>query len=240
MPDSKTLLTARAKGVAAIIKFSDVLASSIHDIKNALGMITNTIEELTLNPDSGLAGNPKLMRLQLESQRANHDLIQLLALYKHENAKLTPNITENNLDDFIEDIAIENRALAEARGINIDTRCDSFLSAYFDENLIRGVINNAVGNSQRYTRDRILLSTDVCESFVVIRVEDNGDGFPAEMLEFQEAIGRSENFNQGRTQLGLYFAKLIAQMHTNQQQQGFIRLENNHILSGSCFSLWLP
>ena len=92
-------------------------------------MITNTIEELTLDPDSGLAGNPKIIRLQLESQRANHDLIQLLALYKYENAKLTPNITENNLDDFIEDIAIENRALAKARGIYIETRCDSFLTA---------------------------------------------------------------------------------------------------------------
>lgn len=203
-------------------------------------MVINTIEELTLDPKTELASNPKVIRLQLEARRANNDLIQLLALYKYENEKLVANITENNLEDFLEDIAIDNRALAEARGIKIDTQCDTLLSAYFDENLVRGVINNAVGNSQRYTRDRILLSADENEGFIVLRVEDNGEGFPDRMLELQKVIDTSDNFTQGRTQLGLYFSDLVAQMHTCRDQTGFTRLENNINLTGSCFSLWLP
>ena len=220
--------------------FSDILASSIHDIKNTLGMITNTIEELLLDPELGLSGNAKMARLQLESQRANNELIQLLALYKHENAKLAPMIDENNLEDFIEDIAIENRALAQARYIDIETSCDPLLSAYFDENLLRGVINSAVGNSQRYTRDKILISAEIQDGFTVIRVEDNGDGFPEFMLELQNVRDTSENFNHGRTQLGIVFANLIAQMHTNRDIKGFIKLENRVNLAGGCFSVWLP
>lgn len=203
-------------------------------------MVTSTIEELTLDPHLQLSGNPKVMRLQMEAQRANHDLIQLLLLYKYENERLSPNLTENNLEDFIEDIAIENRALAAARGIKISTRCDPSRSAYFDENLVRSVINSAVGNSQRYTRDRILLCADEADGFTILRVEDNGDGFPDSMLELQAAIDTSDNIDHGHTQLGLYFANLIARIHVNQHCHGFIRLENQINLSGGCFSLWLP
>lgn len=203
-------------------------------------MVTNTVEELIFDQTLGPASNPKLLRLQLEAQRANHDLIQLLNLYKHANDKLTPNITENNLEELIEDIAVENRALALAQGIRIDTQCDGMLFAFFDENLVRGVVNSAVGNAQRYTRDRILLSADELDGYKVIRVEDNGDGFPESMIELQQATDSPENFDYGRTRLGLYFAKLVAEIHTNRDQKGFIRLGNRTHLSGGCFSLWLP
>jgi K+-sensing histidine kinase KdpD len=203
-------------------------------------MVTSTIEELTFDPDLMLAGNPKIMRLQLEAQRVNRDLIQLLLLYRYENEKLSPNLTENNLEDFIEEVAIENRALAQARGIEIETECDPFLCAYFDDNLVRSVIHNAVYNSQRYTRNRLRLSAEESNNYIVLRVEDNGEGFPDHMLELQAALDTSEHIHQGQTQLGLYFANLMAQIHTNRDRHGFIRLENKINLSGGCFSLWLP
>jgi len=222
------------------IKFSDVLASSIHDIKNALSMVTGTIEQLTCDPDSGLSGNSQLTQLQLEAQRVNHELIQLLLLYRYENEKLGPNITENHLEDFLEEIAIEHRALSEARGIRIETGCDPFLIGYFDENLVRIVINNALNNAQRYTRDLISLHADDVNGFLRLRIEDNGDGFSGSMLALQIELDSMEQIDQGSTQLGLYFSNLIARIHTNRDRHGFIRLENGVELSGGCFSLWLP
>jgi signal transduction histidine kinase len=224
----------------AIIKFSDILASSIHDIKNALSMVTSTIEQLTCDPEFGLADNPRIMHLQLEARRVNHDLIQLLMLYRYENEKLKPNLTENDLEDFIEEIAIENRALSEARGIRIATRCDPLLVGYFDENLARIVINNAFNNAQRHTRDKILLSVDQSQDYLRFCIEDNGDGFPETMLTPRAELDSAVQIEQGRTQLGLYFSNLIAQIHTNGNRRGFIRLENRVNLSGGCFSLWLP
>jgi signal transduction histidine kinase len=222
------------------IRFSDILASSIHDIKNALSMVTGTIEQLTCDPQFALADDPRITRLQLEAQRVNHDLIQLLMLYRHENGKLSPNLTEINLEEFIEEIVIENRALTAARGIRIDTVCDPSLDGFFDEHLIRIVINNALNNAQRYTRDQILLSAEEAEGYVRLRIEDNGDGFPDSMLALQQALDSAEAIDQGRTQLGLYFSNLITRLHTNKDRKGFIRLENNVDLCGGCFSLWLP
>jgi signal transduction histidine kinase len=180
------------------------------------------------------------MHLQLEAQRVNHDLIQLLMLYRYENEKLSPVLTENDLEDFIEEIALENRPLSEARGINLQTDCDPSLSGYFDENLIRTVINNALNNAQRHTRDRILLSADETEGYLRFRIEDNGEGFPETMLTRQTAFDSMERIDQGRTRLGLHFSNLIAQIHTNRDRHGFVRLENRVNLCGGCFSLWLP
>lgn len=219
--------------------FSDVLASAVHDIKNSLGMLLSITEELMADPHTGLAGNSKAVALQLEAQRANNDLIQLLTLYKLGNQRLTPHIVEHNLEDFLEEVLVEHRGLMLSRGIHIDARCDPLLTGYFDEDLVRGVLHNAIGNAERYTRDRLLLSADMEDGLLVLRVEDNGLGFPEGMLERRPSEG-DEGTSPGRTQLGLYFSEQIAQLHRDRSRQGFIRLENHHRLAGGCFSIWLP
>lgn len=164
----------------------------------------------------------------------------MLLLYKYENKKLSLDINEHNLEEFLEDIAIENRTILQTHEIQLDITCDPRLTGYFDDNLVRSVLNSAINNSQRYTRDQILLSAEDREDFIVLRVEDNGDGFPDDMLEAQAVNGTSNRIDQGSTQLGLYFANLIARIHINRDNQGFIRFENRVNLSGGCFSLWLP
>ncbi len=222
------------------MKFADALASSIHDIKNSMSMMINTLEEITSDPNSGLADNPKMVALQLEARRASNDLIQLLSLYKIENERLTPHITEHNLEDFLDDILVEHKALVQARGIEINSECDPFLSAYFDADLVRGILNNAIGNAGRYTRDRILLAADLQDDYLVIRVEDNGEGFPPAMLEMLDVSDVSQGFQGGRTQLGLFFSSQVAHMHQNKELEGRIELDNECSLGGGCFSVCLP
>jgi signal transduction histidine kinase len=222
------------------MKFADVLASSIHDIKNALGMVINTLDEMSSDPNSALAGDPKAVVLQLEARRANSDLIQLLTLYKFDNGQLNTHIIEHNMEDFLEEIAVDHRALAQARGIAIEYRADPYLSAYFDEDLLRGVLSNAIGNAERYTKERILLAAYEKDDYVVIQVEDDGAGFPQAMLDLSAEATPSESFSRGRTQLGLYFSAKVAQVHRNGERQGHIKLHNQCSLGGGCFSVWLP
>lgn len=222
------------------MEFSDVLASAIHDIKNSLGMVINTVEELTSDPMSELAGSPKALTLQLEAQRANNDLIQLLTLYKLQSDRVSANVVEHNLEDFLDDVLNEHRRLAEAQGIHIEYQCDPVLSGFFDEDLVRGVLNNAIGNAARYSRNRLLIGAEREDDYTVIRVQDNGEGFPQSMLDLQTESPPSAGFGQGRTRLGLHFADKVARLHKDKDRQGFIRLENGGQLQGGCFSIWLP
>ncbi len=225
------------------MKFSDALASSIHDIKNSLGMLINTLEEITSDEQSGSAADPRMLVLQSEARRASNDLIQLLSLYKMENERLTPHVSEHNLEDFLDDILVEHQTLAAARGVSMETDCDGFLSAYFDADLLRGLLNNAIGNAERYTENKVLIGAEEHDGYVVIRVEDNGRGFPSAMLDMLKApqvTDSSEGFHGGRTRLGLFFAAEVARLHRNRDREGFIKLENDCSLGGGCFSVWLP
>ena len=137
------------------MKFSDILASTIHDMKNSLSMVINTLEELS--SENRGQEDKRLSTLQHESKRLSNNLIALLSLYKIEEGRLSANIEEISVADFLEEVVIDNRTLAGARDVALDYACDDMLVGYFDEWLIRGVLNNLIGNSLRYTSSRILI-----------------------------------------------------------------------------------
>lgn len=220
------------------MKFSDILASTIHDMKNSLSMVVNTLDELLV--ENAYREDTRLSTLQHESKRLNNNLIALLSLYKIDNKRLSANIEEINVADFLEEVVIDNQTLAAAKGISLDYDCDEMLVGYFDEWLIRGVLNNLIGNSLRYTASRILIRAEMVNDYLVLRIEDDGAGFPQQMIDAQAAFNRNESLNEGQTQLGIYFAAMVARAHNNGAKQGYIELSNGEQLSGGCSSIWLP
>ena len=222
------------------MQFADVLASAIHDIKNSLNMVMATLDELTSDPANRFAQPERVVQLQHEAKRANNDLIKLLTIYKYENGRLGLNICDHNVEEFLEEIQIENQSLLQARNITLSMACDPELYGYFDEDLIRGVINNTIGNASRYTRRQMRLSAEEDDGYLVIRVEDDGEGFPPSMLENQSCDRKEAGFGSGSTNLGLYFSYLVASIHENKARKGSIQLENNRTLPGGCFSIRIP
>ena len=220
------------------MKFSDILASIIHDMKNSLGMVINTLDELAA--ENEYQENNKLASLQHESKRLNNNLIALLSLYKIDHGHLSPNIEEINVEDFLEEIVVDNQTIANTKGVSIGYECEEALAGYFDEWLIRGVINNLIGNGLRYTSDKIVIYAEMIEDYLVFSIEDDGTGFPQGMIDAQAAFNRNNTLSEGHTQLGIYFASMVARTHKNGEREGFVKLANNQRLKGGCFSIWLP
>ncbi|MEJ2694917.1 MAG: HAMP domain-containing sensor histidine kinase [Candidatus Thiodiazotropha sp.] len=220
------------------MNFSDILASTIHDMKNSLSMVINTLDELSVENEH--REDKRLSTLQHESKRLNNNLIALLSLYKLDNGRLSANIEENNVADFLEEVVIDNQILAKAKEISLGYECDEMLVGYFDEWLIRGVLNNLIGNGLRYTATRILIRAEMVDDFLALRIEDDGAGFPQSMIDAQAAFNRNKSLNEGQTQLGIYFAAMVARAHKNGAKQGYIELSNGERLSGGCASIWLP
>ncbi len=222
--------------------FSDILASSIHDIKNSLGSILNSLDELIVNPENHIADLHQASLLQHQAQRANSNLIQLLTLYRLGNQQLAVRIAEHNLEDFLDEAIANNLAICEAMDIRLSHVCDPALMGYFDADLIRSLLDSTIGNAHRYARGEIRLSADEEEGYLVIRVEDDGAGFPDSLSGMLEKMTAQplDAQSSGRTRLGLYFATCIAELHENADKRGRIRLKNGHSLPGGCFELWLP
>ena len=220
--------------------FATVLASTVHDMKNSLSMLLSRLDQISDQVAQDEANRQSVSDLRYQANRINVSLMELLTLYKLEKQQLSVNITEVFVADFLEDCIAAHTQLAASKGIRLDLQCDDELIWFFDADLVGITVNNIIGNCMRYTESRVSVSARVDNRQLVLRIDDDGPGYPDSMLADPETLGRQVNFNTGSTGLGLFFAATIAQQHRRHGKQGSIHLENNGALDGGGFQITLP
>lgn len=224
------------------IDFSTILAISIHDTKNALGMVLNSLDGL-LDPDTGecRCDASHVARLQYEARRVNDNLVQLLTLYRTDKGLYQPRFGACLVYELLEDYYLSNKPMMDHHGVNCDIDCEEDLAWTLDQAMVAAVLENVITNTVRYTRDRLRMAAQNTGGWLLLDIEDNGPGFPAAMLG-RRAIDEDAPLdpNAGRTGLGLYFCALIAQMHGSGTEHGYIELSNDGSLGGGRFRLALP
>ncbi|MBI4683510.1 MAG: HAMP domain-containing histidine kinase [Nitrospirae bacterium] len=223
------------------IDFPAVLASSVHDMKNSLGMVLNTLDEVTGNcTPENCPSHALLSQMQYEAARVNNNLIQLLTLYKMDEDQLSINISQYSASEIMEESVLQNKPLLDVKGIRIFTECPDDLSWFFDRNLISGVINNVLNNAFRYVREKIKIRAAENNGWFIISIQDDGKGYPDELLGTGPKTGRGVSFKTGSTGLGLFFASMVAMAHKNKGREGFISISNGGEYGGGCFTINLP
>jgi signal transduction histidine kinase len=136
---------------------------------------------------------------------------------------------------------LEQAVLMAQKGIGYEIDCEPELYWYFDRNLMTGVMGDAISNALRYTRDRLLITAEASQEGLIIAVEDNGNGFPAFMLEQQaEFLSPESGFLNNNTGLSLYFTRQVLELHQHDDLHGSVVLENGGRLAGGRFSILLP
>ena len=220
--------------------FSMVIANAVHDMKNSLGMLLSTLDDLRQEQTALAGDHPKLNVLQYEAERVHSDLVQLLGIYRLGEQTLSAHSDEHYVVDFLNEQLARHQPLLEGYGIRYEVSADDGAVGFFDEELIAGVIASSLNNAIRYTRSRLRLAARQEDGWLVISIEDDGNGYPASMREAGDARLRAPDFRTGSTSLGLYFASAIAHLHQNGGKRGHIRLHNDGALGGGVFELWLP
>lgn len=222
------------------------LASTAHDMKNSLGVLSGTLEKL-LDQDAAATTSPladpapQLAHMLYQTRRLNDNLMHLLALYKQVGHSAYPfDLQPLAIGHLVEQVVSGARVLLASRAIELDMHFDPSLVWHFDEDLIIGVLGHAINNAVNYTRDRIGVRIGLVDGQLEIRVEDNGAGYPQAMLDADLTPAGSINFRTNSTGLGLYFSSKVAQMHKHRQRSGTVRLENGGAWGGGCFILTLP
>lgn len=221
--------------------FSIILASTVHDMKNSLGMMSKSLESIleSLPEEKRNESNKQYGVLQYEYSRVNNLLMQLLAIYKIGNNQLPFNPGYYNIYDFIEEQLLGYYPLLNAKEINYQIEIDEELEAAFDEALMSMVISNVIGNTIRYAHSKIIISAKI-DSKLSIKICDDGPGYPAPMLEIAEDYIHGINPTSGSTGLGLFFAQKIAELHCHGDKTGSIELSNGGKLGGGVFEITIP
>jgi len=225
------------------IDFTALFAAQIHDLKNLLFLLLNSLDETLNNRCAGSEisedAASRLALLKYNGQLINDKLIQMLSLFRFAQGPYVIDIAYRPVEELIEEVVAEAKPLLGARSITISSDVETGLCGFFDRDLAAGVLNNAIHNALQCAKSEIRLSACAENGFLAIRVEDDGDGFPQEILDNGGSM-KSLDLSGGKTGLGLYFSSVCARLHSNKGQTGRIALSNGGSLGGAVFTLLLP
>ena len=217
-----------------------VLAATVHDVKNSLGLINAEIESVISEITESQPHAAKVLReILIESSRINNGLMHMLGLYRFNKNTLALKVDEIMVLDVIEDMASRYVSSLEHLGIELDIQIDDELSWYLDPTLVEGILHNVITNSIRYTKKKITISAEVEDNWLSIVLMDDGDGYPEVMLNCLHDHG-DINFKTRSTGLGIFFSEQIAKMHQDDEREGYIELANDPETHGAVFTLKLP
>jgi len=153
-------------------------AGSIHEVKNLLGQLTFSLDEIA---QAGCPGaEEKIVGARFACRRIADRLSEML--YKLEATHLKPNIVNHSHTDFLEDLLHEMRALVAAR-LEIkmqETSTPPFW--FFDRNLTERAYECRAQCASLCALS-ITLSVLEEDDYLILRVADDGPGFPREILD---------------------------------------------------------
>lgn len=223
------------------LDFSSVIAVAIHDMKNSLSLLMQTIEQLAKQiPETDTSAREGINNVHYEANRMNITLVQVLSLYRSELDALPVNIDECFIIDILEELVESNRTYINQKDICVTINVHQDLCWFLDRELIYLMVHDVLINAIRYGCDHIEINAQEIDTRLHISVTDDGSGYPETMLEMATVNLSTFCISEGRTGLGLFFARLIAQAHKNKAESGFIKLSNDEKTGGSIFELSLP
>ena len=223
------------------IPFSTLLASSVHDMKNILGSVLESMDWLS----GGIKEltDEESQEFQKVSQlvaHVNSELMQLLCFFKFEHGQYKTTIRESVVSEFLSLQQAFLQPLIKGDSCTIEIECDEELVWYYDETLISSAIRNAAMNALKFAKSKVVIQAIEVSGKLVFTVEDDGNGFPQDMLGLVDNRLSGVDFQTGSTGLGLYFAETVAKLHQNNQASGTLELKNHPKTGGAVFEMIIP
>lgn len=229
-----------AKLSAKSMDFSTVLAGCIHDVKNSLSILINRLAEVSA-AIGDCENKIALEQLQYQGKRINNHLVQLLVLYRIDQAQYFANIGEIGIRDFLADTLDPYIPMFTNKNVTVSLCCNDDLYWYIDSDLLHGVLVNIMNNLYIYAESKIEIAAWQENQTFILQIKDDGPGYPEEMFDVSTRDAQKRfSFKSSSTGLGLFFSEMAAEMHQNNGRTGYITMSNDGIDGGGCFSIMLP
>lgn len=212
------------------------LASLTHELRNQVSPLANFVG--ALEKGGGAQSVAAGMRRQLQvMERLLDDLAQAAAVVA---AKPTIAVASFEVQSVLLHAARSMEAMAQQRGQTLKvTVPDTAIVIEADAHRVDQILVNLISNASKFTPagGTIQLSATVEDDLVAIRVEDDGDGIPAEVLPKIFELFTRENRAEAPEGLGVGLAvvKNLAELHG-----GFVEGRSPGRGLGSVFTVRLP
>ncbi len=228
------------------LSFTTLIASSTHDIKNILSSALEGLDWLyDRSGPLNSSQHDELEKIIQMLSNVNSELMQLLYFYKFESKQYNLNMHEIYIDDFVKMQQAFFQSMVKSGKFELIVKYDVNLAWYFDDVLVTSAIRNAIMNSLKFAKKKIMLEIiKVDQSLLQINVEDDGNGYPENMLGKIEVMQKKtvSPTDKNSTGLGLMFASQVASVHKSRKSglKGYMELSKSTELGGAKFSFFIP
>jgi signal transduction histidine kinase/DNA-binding response OmpR family regulator len=207
-----------------------------HELRTPLTLIMGPLEDAMSSPKLHFTIKNNLDFIQRNSMRLLRLINQLMDFRKLEEGKMKLQASENNIAEFVSDIATSFKGIAQKKSITYKVISKTQdLHIWFDVNMLDKVLFNLLSNAFKFTADNGAITVTIDkvpnENMALIKVEDTGIGM--------DTTHAFELFYQGQSSfrgsgLGLSLSKELIDLH-----HGTITVssENN---KGTSFEIKLP
>ena len=207
-----------AERIEALMKAQQRLVGDVsHELRSPLARLSVALELARLK--AGTEAAPALDRIELEAERLNELIGQLLTLAKLESGVSAPPATAVALDQLLKDVVADASFEAAARNREVRLlRCDQCQTEGSPE-LLRRAIENVVRNAVRYTPENssVEVKLELEGKRAMISVRDFGQGVPTDSLNqlFEPfyRVAEARDRQTGGIGLGLAITKSAIQLH---------------------------
>ena len=206
------------------------VSDASHELRSPVASIRAQLETALRYPDD--VDWPSVAQIVLaEDARLEHLVGNLLAMARLEEGRLGPR-HEVDMDDLV---MAQTHRMA---GIRIDVSGVSAGRVWGNPDELTSVVRNLVDNAARYARSTISVSVRENGPWVVLAVDDDGPGIPAEdrdtVFERFARLQEGRQRDMGGTGLGLALSKRVVEHHG-----GTIHVEDG-TAGGARFVVSLP
>ena len=171
------------------LDFSMVIASIVHDMKNSLATLMHAHSQWLMRLPDVQQGTPEHGAIEYEFAHLNGMLVQLLGLYKLGVNQLPLRPDYHELDDFIEAQLACHQDVLNSHGIVASYELEGVnVLGFFDRELIGSVVANIIINAIRYARHAVLISAHEEGGQLVLTINDDGPGYPAQMIDRKSVV----------------------------------------------------
>ncbi|HET8948331.1 MAG TPA: hybrid sensor histidine kinase/response regulator [Candidatus Polarisedimenticolia bacterium] len=220
----KLELEAKNRELLTIQRFKESMSQMVvHDLKNPLAGIMGNIQLMQMQRGQMPPGRQEELLLRsLESARQMARMIQnILEVAKLEEQKMPLRREPVPIQDVAAEQVADLMSLSARDGIRLD--CDvppDLPPVDADRGLLSRILANLLSNAFKHTPSggRVTVSARESDGSIAVRVQDTGEGIPADLLPyiFEKFVAgesedrRRQSYDSG---LGLTFCRLAVECH---------------------------
>ncbi|NQX66983.1 HAMP domain-containing histidine kinase [Paenibacillus alba] len=196
-----------------------MVADIAHELRTPLAVMRAKLDNTLCNQIP--LELPQASLLQDEIYRMSKLLGDLQQLALAESGHLILNKTWFSLRSVLEGLTVLLAMDSEESGITVSLHCKDAIRVYADENRLRQVFINIIGNSLRYARSMVSITVSFESSICIVTVTDDGVGIEQEEIPYlferfyrgtvnrrEVPVGSSSGLG-----LGLPIAKQLMEIH---------------------------